>query len=405
MIQQATLLFFCLFLLIFGMMYFMGMWLRVFHPDKVTVPRDYSLKPRVSILLPCFNDAFHVKLTIESILSSNYPRDNIEIIIVDDCSTDDSWNVIQQTVTDIPNVKLLRHEVNQGKFMALAHAGDIASGDFVVCIDSDCIFHKDALSELMACFSDPKMGGVGGIIGVNNPNENILTQMQTFWYYYAFQALKMIENSQRSVFCLSGCLAAIRKTAFDKIKQGVMDHNFLGKTFTAGEDRYMTHLLLLAGYDTFVNIDARCWTEVPAKWTKFYMQQVRWIRGGMEQIYVTLSRLSQYVTRFNSVSLAALYLPSIAVFVLPLFLILKIVSSQSLFLSIISGAFIVFPLLVTLAILSHFHILARSPEQRLNSPILAACALGIWCMIGGLFVVITSICTLDSSSWGTRGKS
>ncbi len=180
---------------------------------KATVKRDYTYQPTVSVLMPCFNEGKTVYETIDSISQSNYPNDRFEVIAQDDCSVDDSYEWMLKAQRDFTNIQVRvgRNTVNSGKARTVCNALHHSTADMIISIDSDCIFHPDAIRELAACFSEPKIGSVGGRVGVRNPNESTITAIQTFIYYAAFQLYKVPENWTRSVGCISGCLFAIRR--------------------------------------------------------------------------------------------------------------------------------------------------------------------------------------------------
>lgn len=234
-----------------------------FAVKSTFIRKDYSFRPRVSVLLPCFNEGAHVYDTIKSIIDSDYPPELVEIVAVDDCSADDSFAYLKKAEAKFPNVRAVRNEVNSGKHYSLSKALSYATGEIVICIDSDCIFAKDAISEMTACFAEPGIGAIGGRVGISNPNENIITQCQTLVYYYSFQIVKMAQNWARNVSCISGCLFAVRRELFESIETKVKARNWNGIGVRDGEDRYMTHLLLLEGHKTYINVDAQCWGDVP----------------------------------------------------------------------------------------------------------------------------------------------
>ena len=128
----------------------------------------------------------------------------------------------------------------------------------------DCIFHPDAIRELTASFSEPKVGSVGGRVGVRNPNESVITAIQTIVYYAAFELYKIPENWTRSVCCISGCLFAIRRDLLLN-RPAIRARHWFGIPVNQGEDRFLTHQTLLRGYGTYINTDALCWTTVPTK--------------------------------------------------------------------------------------------------------------------------------------------
>lgn len=188
-------LFFCTTIAIFVgfVRYIIGGILRITHPG-IGVKKDYSYKPTVSILLPCFNEGSCVYETVASIRDCDYPQDKLEIIVTDDCSVDDSWTWIQRAAAEFPNVTPVRNETNQGKTRTILNAMSRSKADIVIIVDSDTTLAKNCITELMACMADKRLGAVGAPASVKNPNENALTSFQVYLYYLGFQLGKVIEN-------------------------------------------------------------------------------------------------------------------------------------------------------------------------------------------------------------------
>ena len=234
------------------------------------IQKDYTYRPTVSVLMPCYNEGKTVYETIESISHSNYPNDRFEVIAQDDCSADDSYQWMLKAQRDFTNIKVRveRNSENSGKARTVCNALEQSTGEIIISIDSDCIFHPDAIRELTACFSEPKIGSVGGRVGIRNPNASAITAIQTFIYYAAFQLYKIPENWTRSVGCISGCLFAIRRELLLRIEPKIRSRHWFGIPVNQGEDRFLTHQTLLHGYGTYVNNDALCWTTAPATLTR-----------------------------------------------------------------------------------------------------------------------------------------
>src|ERR1035437_1875129 len=163
-------------LLISAVKYLMGIILK-FSFASTRAQKDYTYQPWVSVLMPCFNEGKTVYETIESISKSNYPNQRFEVIAQDDCSVDDSYEWMIKAQRDFANIqiRLGRNAVNCGKARSVCNALQDSTAELIISIDSDCIFHPDAIRELAACFSEPKIGSVGGRVGVRNPNDNTIT--------------------------------------------------------------------------------------------------------------------------------------------------------------------------------------------------------------------------------------
>src|SRR5579864_3108791 len=267
-------------LLISVVKYLMGIIMRFSFPSA-KARKDYNYEPTVSVLMPCFNEGKTVYETIESISKNNYPSEKFEVIAQDDCSVDDSYEWMLRAQRDFTNIRIRtgRNEANSGKARSVCNALQLSAADMVISIDSDCIFHPDAIRELAACFSEPKIGSVGGRVGVRNPNESVITAIQTFIYYAAFQVYKVPENWTRSVGCISGCLFAIRRELLLEIEPKIRSRHWFGIPVNQGEDRFLTHQTLLRGYGTYINNDALCWTTVPSTLSNLFKQQLRWRRS------------------------------------------------------------------------------------------------------------------------------
>src|SRR6202040_1562018 len=181
--------------------------------------------------------------------------------------------------------------------------------EIIVSIDSDCIFHPDAIRELTACFSEARIGSVGGRVGVRNPNDNIITAIQTVIYYSAFQLYKIPENWTRSICCISGCLFAIRRELLLEIEPAIRSRNWFGIPVNQGEDRFLTHQTLLRGYGTYINNDALCWTTVPNTLPNLFKQQLRWRRSIVRDLFYTLRTLPQHVWTLHPNTVFNLVLP------------------------------------------------------------------------------------------------
>ena len=187
--------------------YVFGLWLTIARGNKLDETIE-GYEPTISIVVPLFNEGKSIYDTIISLVSLDYPQDKLEVTIVDDCSTDDSYEWACKAAREYPNVRVLKNPVNMGKRKGINHAVRESTAEIIVSVDSDVIVYPTALRELVRRFATPEIAAVGGRIHVSNPNENWLTRMQTIKYYFGYEYLKNLERSFQSVMCLSGCLTA-----------------------------------------------------------------------------------------------------------------------------------------------------------------------------------------------------
>lgn len=256
------------------------------------MPIDVDYTPSVTIIIPCFNEAEWIERTILSCINQDYPIDNLEVIVVDDSSNDNSVEKIKETINKLNNeaerfdalnrVKYFVQEKNLGKREALSRGVLNAKHDLVVFVDSDSFLDPFAIRNLVQPFKDPKMGGVSGRTDVANTYTNTLTKMQSVRYYIAFRIMKAAEAYFDAVTCLSGPLSCYRKQIIMDNMDEWINQKFLGQKATFGDDRAMTNFVL-NGHRTSYQDTAICSTIVPNKYKVFLKQQMRWKRSWLRE--------------------------------------------------------------------------------------------------------------------------
>jgi cellulose synthase/poly-beta-1,6-N-acetylglucosamine synthase-like glycosyltransferase len=363
------------------------------------IKKDYTYQPSVSVLLPCYNEGQTVYETIESISKSNYPNGRLEVIAQDDCSVDDSYEWMLRAQQDFRNIRIRvgRNEANSGKARTVCNAMQHSEAEVVISIDSDCIFHCDCIQELVACFAEPKIGAVGGRVGVRNVNESTASMVQTFYYYLAFQLIKLPENITRSITCISGCMFAIRRDLLLKLEPRIRRRNWFGIQVNDGEDRFLTHQVLLEGYGTYINNDAQCWTKVPVTLSQLIKQQIRWRRSGTRDFFLTLKTLPQHVWKLHPNTVYSLVIPPLASLLAVCTVFVAAFTSAGFWL-----APFMFLLYAAGGAIFDMVIKQNNPEQRVLNPLRLA-TYAVW-RLGSILITVFALCTFDSSDWGTRAK-
>ncbi len=256
------------------------------------VPLNPDYTPGVSIIIPCFNEEEWIHRTILSCINQDYPIDKLEVIVVDDRSTDRSVEQIQKVIEMLhreaeryatkDRLQMVVVEKNGGKREALMQGVELAKHDLVVFVDSDSFLEPTAIKHLVQPFQDPKMGGVAGRTDVENKYTNSVTKLQTVRYYIAFRIMKAAESWFDSVTCLSGPLSCYRKDLVIKHSEAWLNQKFLGQPATFGDDRSMTNFILKT-HRTAYQDTAICSTVVPSDMSVFLKQQMRWKRSWLRE--------------------------------------------------------------------------------------------------------------------------
>jgi len=255
------------------------------------VPVDKSFTPGVSIIVPCYNEETWIPQTILGCLNQNYPQENLEVIVVDDCSRDRSPERIEELLDELyreekynirDRLHFVHQEHNLGKRAAIVRGARMAKHDLLVFVDSDSLLDSNAIINLVQPFRDPRMGGVTGRTDVANTYTNLATKMQSVRYYVSFRIMKAAEAYFDAVTCLSGPLSCYRKDIVLDYAEDWLDQKFLGVRATFGDDRAMTNFVLRK-YRTSYQDTAICSTIVPNTHRMFLKQQIRWKRSWLRE--------------------------------------------------------------------------------------------------------------------------
>lgn len=360
-----------------------------------------SYQPKVSIIMSCFNEGEDVYHTLMSLAQVDYPKDLLEIIAIDDCSTDNSFTWMEKAAAAHPWIKVVKNETNRGKHRNMLAGVEMSTGEMIICTDSDLVYEPDVVKQLVGSFRNEKIGAVGGVVGIKNPDVNAVTRWQTMIYHYGFNLWKMPESSLGTVFCISGCLFCIKRTLFDQIKGEIDKRNWFGLEIKGGEDRFMTHQVLLAGYDTIVNTNAKCYTTAPPTIKQLFMQQLRWKRSGLMMFFWALRRPGVHVKRFTSASLALLLMPPMLSLSVLIAYIGALISGD-LGLALVDKFLFSIMVLSCIAFISTMILNITDDRQRF-ARVLFLPAFAFWyIVIDQLFLPFLALLTLDEKGWSSR---
>ena len=236
--------------------------------------------PQLTVIIPAYNEGPMVLKSVESVATALYPHQRLEIFVVDDGSTDDTWVHIQRAAARYPHlVTAVRQPKNAGKRAALARGFERARGEVIVTLDSDSVVESDALLAITGPFRDPKIGAVAGKVEVYNRRNGVIPRMLHVQYILSFDLMRAVESSYGTVYCCPGALTAYRTSVVRRVLPAWMQQTFLGSRCTFGEDRAMTNMVLAQGYDTVYQRTAQVRTVVPENYMKMCKMFLRWDRS------------------------------------------------------------------------------------------------------------------------------
>ena len=240
---------------------------------------DHGLRPRVAIVMPAFNEEEAIAASLTSLLDLDYAPELLEIVAVNDGSTDDTLPRMQAVAARAGGrVHVIDLGRNRGKRAAMAAGIRATDAQIIAFVDSDSVLEPDAMTKLVQGFHDPRVGAICGHADVLNLHATWLTKMQAVRYFVAFKVSKAAESLFNAVTCCSGCFSAYRREAVMPHLEWWESQTFLGSESTFGDDRSLTNCVL-RDWQVRYESEAISHTIVPETFRQFMTQQVRWKRS------------------------------------------------------------------------------------------------------------------------------
>jgi hyaluronan synthase len=249
----------------------------LFYRPAPDPPGD-ALEPTIAVVMPAFNEEDAVAASITSLLTVDYPLEKLEIVVVNDGSTDSTLSEIERASAGSESVRVISFPQNCGKRAAMAAGIRATSAEIVAFVDSDSSLEHDALRRIVRGYADPKVGAIAGHAEVQNSRESWIARMQAVRYFVAFRVCKAAESIFGAVTCCSGCFSTYRREAITPVLELWEHQRFLGRPATYGDDRSLTNFVLRT-WDVRYDELARSRTIVPTTFDVFLRQQLRWKRS------------------------------------------------------------------------------------------------------------------------------
>jgi cellulose synthase/poly-beta-1,6-N-acetylglucosamine synthase-like glycosyltransferase len=176
--------------------------------------------PAISIVISAYNEARSIEAKLHNILSMEYPRDRLEVVIASDGSTDGTDAIVEEYKDK--GVKLLSLP-RIGKAAALNAAVNAASGEILVFSDANSMYKADAIQKLVQPFANPQVGGVAGnqVYKMKNSRSSSIDGEHAYWNFD--RMLKKFQSKSGNTLAATGAIYAIRRSLFRPIPDGVSD--------------------------------------------------------------------------------------------------------------------------------------------------------------------------------------
>lgn len=278
--------------------------------------------PAVSILLAAYNEEKVIVQTLESLLASDYPGP-LEIIVVDDGSTDRTGAIVEELAAQHPQIRPVR-QANRGKAIALQQGINLAQHPFLVMLDADTQFQVNTLRELIQPLSDPQVGAVSCHIRVGN-DDTWIARYQALEYLAGFNLDRRAYAALNAITVVPGAASSYRAEAI-AAAGGIQPD-------TLAEDTDLTLALHRVGYQIRHTARAHAVTEAPRTLRALLRQRQRWSFGTLQCLWK--HRDMQFSIRYGWLGLFSL--PSIWFFHVLLVALVPLVD-LTLILSLIRGS-------------------------------------------------------------------
>ncbi|MEM2080859.1 MAG: glycosyltransferase family 2 protein [Candidatus Bathyarchaeia archaeon] len=259
---------------------------KIKKPHSATCVAESKYEPTVSILIPAHNEENVIGRLLQRICELTYPSDKLQIIVVDDASSDHTGQIAEEYSKRYERITVLhrdKEDGGKGKPAALNFGLKHAKGEIVLCFDADYYPQRDIVEKLVKVFADPVVGAVQGRPVVLNEAQSVVTRLVTLERISGYR----IDQEARDVLGLipqfGGTVGGFRRRVMEEL--GGFDESILA------EDTDLTFQIYLAGFKVRYASDAECYEEAVADWKAYWRQRHRWAQGHMQVCFKNALRV------------------------------------------------------------------------------------------------------------------
>ena len=246
---------------------------RMFSRQKLYYNDIYtSDMPKISVLVPMHNEEQVLHFVLDSLLECDYDRDKMEIIPINDNSTDRTKELLEEYHAKYDFIRPIHRDCpDRGKPAGLNDAMAVATGDIIIVFDADYRPATDMLKQLAIAFADPQVGAVMGRVIPFNANKNMLTRLINLERSGGYQVDQQARYNMGLIPQYGGTVGGFRKKV-------IMDLGGFNPAVLA-EDTELTFRLYTRGWKVIYANSAECYEESPETWEVRGRQIRRWSRG------------------------------------------------------------------------------------------------------------------------------
>ena len=256
-------------------LYMLSFFLLIYIQNRKTLFKypESKKKYSISFIVPGYNEEKTISDTIKHIFDINY-KNILEVIIVNDKSSDNTLKIAKQLAKKYPKIKILNNLKNLGKAGSLNRALKISKGELIAVVDADSYPEKESINKMIGFFDDSDVGAVTCPIIARNRNK-FFEKLQAIEYKVIALSRKLLDYVD-AIYVTPGPLALYRRKALIEI------NGFDIKNLT--EDIEATWHLTHDGWDRRMCLSTNVTTTVPTKFKAWFVQRRRWNIGGLQCI-------------------------------------------------------------------------------------------------------------------------
>jgi cellulose synthase/poly-beta-1,6-N-acetylglucosamine synthase-like glycosyltransferase len=275
-------------LLFFTILYALQIGFFAWGAHRARYPSNPTYRPSVSVIVAARNEEAHLRYCLDSLSRLTYPKEKLEVLVVNDHSTDATGSIIEDFARRFPFIKSLdaTHDVNgtlRGKANAIAQGVEQTTGEIILFTDADCVVQKGWVEETVKYYDAPSVGLVAGFTSLRSrtPFEAI----QALDWFVLFSVAAGTTRLRFPVTAVGNNLS-VRREAYNSVG------GYRSIPFSVTEDYALFHAITrTARYVARFPIDpATLVFSLPCEsWKELYHQKKRWFIGGAAMDWKSLS--------------------------------------------------------------------------------------------------------------------
>lgn len=305
-ILKGYLIFTIILMIVYAIRHLLFAYNRTFGRQKLYYNDIYSSRmPKISVLIPMHNEEQVLHYVLDSLLKCDYDRDRLEIIPINDNSTDRTKELLEEYHAKYEFIRPLHRDCpNRGKPAGLNDAMAIATGEIIIVFDADYRPATDMLKQLAIAFADPSVGAVMGRVIPFNANHNLLTRLINLERSGGYQVDQQARYNMGLLPQYGGTVGGFRKDVL--LEMGGFNPAVLA------EDTELTFRLYTHGWKVIYANSAECYEETPETWEVRGRQIRRWSRGHNNVMFryllpVLISKQMNWKEKLDGILLLLVY--------------------------------------------------------------------------------------------------